>query len=139
MQQQQLILFLSAAVLLAAATLEVRLGEQVVIPGLNFALPETCLSRQLLGLDCPGCGLTRSFICLAHGQFRRAWQFNPTGVILFGFVAAQIPYRLLQIWRVSSGREAIRYNRLTTWAVCAVAGGLCLQWVVRFALPESYP
>src|SRR5262245_22769054 len=55
----------------------------VTLPGMATPLPEICLSRRLLGLDCPGCGLTRCFVALAHGEMARAWRFNPAGLLWF--------------------------------------------------------
>jgi uncharacterized protein DUF2752 len=36
-----------------------------------------CLFKALTGLPCPGCGLTRAFSSLLHGQFARAYAFHP--------------------------------------------------------------
>jgi hypothetical protein len=39
-------------------------------------LPPICPSR-LLGLRCPGCGITRALALLLHGQYREAQATNP--------------------------------------------------------------
>jgi hypothetical protein len=36
-----------------------------------------CLSRRLLGLPCPGCGMTRAFAHLAKGEWRAALAAHP--------------------------------------------------------------
>ena len=36
-----------------------------------------CLFKALTGLPCPGCGLTRAFSSLLHGQFAKAYAFHP--------------------------------------------------------------
>lgn len=97
-------LFLAALTIGLAALLQTRGPVQVVLPGLDFPLPDSCTSRRMLGVDCPGCGLTRSFVRLAHGDPLGAWAFHPVGPLLFAFIAAQIPYRLWQLWRIGSGR-----------------------------------
>lgn len=38
-----------------------------------------CPSRELLGLPCPGCGLTRSILLILRGQFQESWQLQPFG------------------------------------------------------------
>lgn len=43
--------------------------------------PVLCPFRLLTGLPCPGCGLTRSWVYLAHGQWSDAWLANPFGIV----------------------------------------------------------
>jgi hypothetical protein len=49
-----------------------------------------CLSKQILGMDCPGCGLQRSVVFLLQGDFTAAFKMYPaiyTIILLFGFLA----------------------------------------------------
>lgn len=48
-----------------------------------------CLLKRFSGWDCPGCGLTRSFMALPKGHIGEAFHFNWAGPILYGvfFVA----------------------------------------------------
>lgn len=50
------------------------------------------------GLPCPGCGITRAFLCVLTGQFVRAWDINPLiyGVILTALYAGIQRYLLGQ-------------------------------------------
>jgi len=99
------VLTVAIVILAAAALLEVRGQTQVEIFG--AAVPELCLWRRLLGLNCPGCGMTRSFVSLAHGDLAGAWRFHIAGPALFTAVAFQVPYRGFKIWRLS-GRQKKR-------------------------------
>ncbi len=47
-------------------------------------LPSLCPFYALTGLPCPGCGLTRSFVCLGHGQFLQSLHWHPLGLALYG-------------------------------------------------------
>ena len=38
-----------------------------------------CPSRELLGLPCPGCGLTRSILLILRGRFAESWRLQPFG------------------------------------------------------------
>ncbi len=42
-----------------------------------------CFFHTLTNLPCPGCGLTRSFVWLLHGDVLRSVMFNPFGVAIF--------------------------------------------------------
>jgi hypothetical protein len=41
-----------------------------------------CLSRRLLHLPCPGCGMTRAFAHLAKGEWSAAWRDHPLSVVV---------------------------------------------------------
>ncbi len=47
-------------------------------------LPSVCLFYTLTGLPCPGCGLTRSFVCLGHGHLRESLHWHPLGFVCYG-------------------------------------------------------
>ncbi len=89
-----------AGVILLAFSLRVPGEEKVYLPFFeDVALPGSCFSREVLGVECLGCGLTRCFVCMAHLDVARAWHFNALGVFLFLFVAGQIPYRIVRLAR----------------------------------------
>lgn len=127
-------LAMSAGVLLLAALLSVEAGTTVVVPLVQIPLPEMCYLRRLCGWSCPGCGMTRSFISLAHGDVPLAFQYNPAGPILFLLFAVQLPYRGWQIARLRMGRDEWRigpwgYLPLYVWFVVLVG-----QWVVQLMI-----
>lgn len=41
----------------------------------DYMLP--CLSKQILGIECFGCGLQRSVVLLFHGSFTAAFKMYP--------------------------------------------------------------
>lgn len=51
------------------------------LPSQGAGVP-ICLFRYLTGLPCPGCGLTRSFSCILHGDFARGYDYHPFGYLL---------------------------------------------------------
>ncbi|MEW6139643.1 MAG: DUF2752 domain-containing protein [Thermodesulfobacteriota bacterium] len=114
----------------------------VPLPFLNekIVLPDTCLSRTIFGLTCPGCGLTRSFVHAARGEFRQSWQCNPLGPALFAVCLLQIPYRIIEYtglsegWRIwSRGKE---YLGAVIWVLVA---GLIGSWVIRMLFSDFAP
>jgi hypothetical protein len=129
----QFLMFLGAvAVIGAAALLRLDAGG-VEAPG-GRLLPTLCLWRNALGIDCPGCGLTRAFVALAHGQWRAAWQYNAAAPLLFALVVYQVPFRLVQLVRL---RRGLRPHAHSTLVICFLVWGamaaLFAQWAWRIA------
>lgn len=48
--------------------------------------PVICPFRRLTGLECPGCGLTRSWVHAMHGNLGTSWAEHPFGIPLLLFV-----------------------------------------------------
>lgn len=48
--------------------------------------PVLCPFRQITGLPCPGCGLTRSWVYAAHGWWRESFLAHPFGPFALGLV-----------------------------------------------------
>ena len=121
----------SAAVLILSCVLQVAGERQVMVPIVNVALPGVCTSQRWFQLDCPGCGLTRSFVSIGHGNFPAAWHFNPAGLLGFVLVAVQLPYRAAQLLRIRRGRTELQFG----WIGQILFGSFfCLllgQWVMR--------
>ncbi len=109
-------------------------GREVFMPWIG-KLPETCTMHTRLGMDCPGCGLTRSFIRLAGGELTAGWQLNPLGPFLFAFVMLQLPLALahLQPFPVAWLRRWTRWNE---FALVALMVALMLQWTWRMLLGD---
>ncbi len=124
------LLILSAGILLAAFFLQAG-GATVVVPFINQPLPELCLLRRMTGMTCPGCGLTRCFISLAHGDWAAAWSYNPAGIWFFGVVALQVPYRSYQLLRIAQGRPELVWLGAGQVALAVFAVALVGQWLVR--------
>jgi hypothetical protein len=65
----------------------VGLTTLALLPLDGFGVP-LCAFKFMTGLPCPGCGLTRSLIHLAHGDVGGAAVMNPVGLVLFPVLAA---------------------------------------------------
>jgi hypothetical protein len=72
---------LAAAQLVASVWL-VPDGARVALPG-GAELGGLCWFRAAFHIDCPFCGMTRSFVALAHGDVAAAFRFHPAGPLLF--------------------------------------------------------
>ena len=86
----------------------------------DYMLP--CLNKQLLGIDCPGCGLQRSVDLLLHGEFVAAFQMYP----------AIYPMLALLAFLVTSSFTTIKYSRQLKMAlVVMTAGTIIISYILK--------
>ena len=52
----------------------------------NLIFGYCCPSRILFGKLCPGCGLTRSCLCILRLDFKEAYEYNPAGFAWFSLI-----------------------------------------------------
>jgi hypothetical protein len=104
-----------------------------------------CPMAGILGVPCPGCGLTRASLALVHGDFARAFHFHPlvfwvlpvylflVGGLLFGFVRGTPP---LPGGRASAARRDfstwLLFGRLTSALAAITIVLLVGVWIARF-------
>jgi len=93
-------------------------------------VPPLCWFRQITGLECPTCGLSRSFVAWLNGNAARAWRLHPFAIGLLLPLVFQIPYRLLVI--ITGRRIAFFSSRIFVQGVSYLGLGLfLLNWLVR--------
>ncbi len=78
------------ALLAALAAVFVLAVSAVFVPG-GLPKVEICVFHRMTSLPCPGCGLTRAFCAISHGDFAAAWQFNPFAFLFYAGVLA-VPF-----------------------------------------------
>ncbi len=100
-------------------------------------LPSLCLFQNVSGLPCPGCGITRSLVCCAHGLFGQAIRFHPLGPPVF---ASLVGMALTGLLFAARPKFVVRLPQQQRWANGAAWVSLVLLgiiWVARLsgALP----
>ncbi len=121
-------LILSAIVITLSCLLEVGEAGRVFFKGFpNWPVPQTCMSRDLFGVECPGCGLTRSYIHLMHGHWNDAWEMHRIGWLLFIATVFQLPYRLIAL-RIGD-RELIPIQA-SRWIGSGLIALLIANWLI---------
>ncbi len=128
----------SLAILTLAALMSVGSARRVYLPGTSFPMPETCMLHARFGLDCPGCGLTRSFIHLAHGRLADGFWLNPAGIVIFIFVAAQIPAAILRFVYGRASKISLLWVRCNEVALIVLPTLTFVQWIVRLAIGDYW-
>lgn len=124
-------LCIAVSVLVLSFALRVRSDQRVELLGLSgLPAPEMCGSRLWLGIECPGCGLTRGFIQLACGDWPSATAHNRVAPLLAFAVLAQIPYRLAMLLGWPPGRRFAKsiWSNASGWTlVIALIGNWLLK------------
>lgn len=85
-----------------------------------------CLHKQLLGIDCPGCGFTRATYYWLHMQFKYAISFNACVVFLYPVVLAEVSCLVMR-------REWLQKTRLIIYGCFCIS--LLLLYLFRICNP----
>lgn len=93
-----------------------------------------CMFKNLTGLDCPGCGLTRAFCAIAKGNISKGFWFNVTSPMIFLLFALWWVRSLLHLFGLTRPANVIdapfrKWPLLTGMAVIFVAA-----WLVKLIL-----
>ncbi|MEZ0230832.1 MAG: DUF2752 domain-containing protein [Planctomycetota bacterium] len=103
--------------------------EVVRLPLVGTPLPPLCPLKFQTGWDCPGCGLTRSFVALAHGDLAKSWAHHRIGIALFAITAYQLVYRTFMIVK---GEDRIeRLVPVHRWIGRALIAALLANWALK--------
>ena len=87
-----------------------------------------CLSRRVLHLPCPGCGMTRAFAHLAKGEWAAAVTDHPLAPVIalemiLGWIA----------WGAALAGRSLRLPVRVETVLVANAAALCALWLGRIA------
>jgi len=89
-------------------------------------VPHVCLFHWLIGIPCPGCGITRSVLAFFVGDCHRALILNPAGPFLGASLVAQVPLRFLALRGPLLSRRTFQLSRVTTAGILVV---LIVNWI----------
>jgi hypothetical protein len=102
------------------------------LPGHGFTI---CALRNLTGIPCPTCGMTRSFCHIARGDLAGASRLQPLGLVLFPMLAVLLVRSAVM---AITGRVCLpRAARLMTRSVIPLALLALAIWGVRLAFMVS--
>jgi hypothetical protein len=93
-------------------------------------LPVVCPSRLLFGVNCPGCGMTRSVLLTLGGDLHSALNVNPAGPFFVAALTLLALQLLLAARAPAEGHISIK-RRLLPWASAygvVVAAVMLIQW-----------
>ena len=129
-RRHRFMLMLACTLVASAFIFRVPSQDRVELVGLaGLPMPSLCMSKSLWGIECPGCGLTRSLLCFFHGDFTGSLALHRIGWIMAVAVILQFPYRIAALVRKDD-------YPLGTWFPKAFGRVLIFlllgNWVVEF-------
>ena len=78
-----------------------------------------CIFKRVTGIECPGCGLSRGFVQIEHGNVVEAIKLNPLTPVIFLLLMARLAQRFI---RVASRRDV--QTRMPWWLAWKLYGTL---------------
>lgn len=94
----------------------------------TIPIPDTCSFKNLTGLPCPGCGLTRSIVSGMHGDFRGSLTYHRLGLLTLFYVCLQLLYHLVWIIFPSSRAPALGLGKILNRGIIVLAVLYILNW-----------
>lgn len=128
-------LIVALTIIALSFVLMVRDDQRVAFVGFAAAaLPESCGMRIFFQRDCPACGLTRSFIYLAHGDVSSSIGVHRFGWLLAAAVLLQLPYR----WLALRNPALSLSSRTAIWIAGLFVALFLANWIYEQLAGISY-
>ena len=89
--------------------------------------PVLCPVRFAYGVECPGCGLGRSFVLLAHGDVSAAFAAHLFGPLVFAVFVVTVAAPPALRWLARTDEQSLVH----VWAP-RLAGALVCVWIARW-------
>ncbi|UCD62334.1 MAG: DUF2752 domain-containing protein [Flavobacteriaceae bacterium] len=87
----------------------------------DYMLP--CLNKQLLGIECTGCGIQRAAVLLFHGEFLEAFNMYP----------AIYPLILLSGFLLLDNFIKIKYsNKISIILIVTSVATILINYILKF-------
>jgi len=92
--------------------LQIRFAGILILPVLLFSVPlnwlngqhTVCLFKNIFGIECWGCGITRAVISAVQFDFKAAFHYNKMIIIVFPLLVYVWGRMLVKTWRMMKGK-----------------------------------
>ena len=100
--------------------------SHIVISG--HTIPSLCMFKNITTLDCPGCGITRSFVYAVHGRWYESYIMHIWGNPLAAFLVFQVFYRFSRAFGVP---PFTINSSITRWFRTFFVLSILLPWGIK--------
>ena len=99
----------------------------VLLP-IAIHIPHFCLMQKVLGIPCPGCGISHSVMAFLRLKPVSAWEANPAGVGVASVFCFQLVARPIAIM---APRTGVLVSQASRHISNVAVGSLLLVWISR--------
>jgi hypothetical protein len=124
-----IIIFFCAVILLGGLVLSPPDAYSPYLHIGHIPIPDTCSFKNLTGLPCPGCGLTRSIVAAMHGDFRASLMYHRLGLLTLAYVCLQFLYRLVMIVVPTLRTHVFSFGNILNIGIIGLAVLFVLNWI----------
>ncbi len=95
----------------------------------RITLPETCIFKNLTGLPCPGCGVTRSVTSAVRGDFSGSFLHHRLGLLTVIYILSQFLVNLGVVF-ISGLRDRLQHvGRFLNKGVIVLGVLFFINWI----------
>jgi hypothetical protein len=127
-QAHALVATLCSAAIAAGWVLQLSSGSGA-LSILGVTIPELCAWRGVTGLPCPGCGLTRAWVAVLHGDFAASVSHHLLGWLVLLYAAAQATRHAAWLAFPAKRAGVERIGRGLDRGLIALGVALLVVWV----------
>ena len=103
-------------------------GENPIGVG-RITLPDICIFKNLTGLPCPGCGMTRSITSAVRGDFAGSFVHHRLGLLTLIYILTQFLLSLGVVF-ISKFRDSLQHiGRYLNKGIIVLAALFFVNWI----------
>lgn len=108
----------------------------VIVQPFDAAPFSFCIFKNITGFECAGCGLTRAFLFLAHGQLNSAIQQNPLVLPVALLLALQL-IRVITLVATTVNYEVNLNKKTRTSLIFISTFAVIATWLLKLVSFQS--
>lgn len=130
---------LAPTIVVLATCICILLGALVLAPSVSggpsiavgpITLPEICIFKNLTGLPCPGCGMTRSIISAVRGDISGSFFHHRLGLLTMAYILSQFLLSLGVVF-VSKFRNRLQHiGKYLNKGIIGLGALFFINWIV---------
>lgn len=99
----------------------------------HLVLPDVCVFKNLTGLPCPGCGLTRSMSTAVNGDIGASFSYHRLGFVTVLYVFCQFLFSLMVMAAPRQKSRLQNLGRTLNKGLVVLGMLFFINWIVTLA------